>query len=254
MAVDWDKSRYDLEYQHHAYSTRWGIPAKTDGEPTPKLIVGYARGLMVKAQQARVDRIIANSKIPAFSSVAVIGGGIGLSVEAFEVRGISAVHTEISDYLLQAEGTSEEAEWIGWLKSSGLPSDGTYRMYGEDGKLSLDPLDYWGARKIKNVKTALQEDLGTTGSRSKVRRALNGGMNCIISELVLESLSDLEVEKIIQDMERTKFNSEDIVIHLLVANSGNPIFNSKTLKEWKALITAAGMNHIVVDTPTFEVL
>lgn len=249
MAIIWDRARFDAEYILHGYKTPWGIP-----NTHPKLKLHYHRGPLIKAATAQVTALLAQPGFAQVSQLVIVGGGFGWAAEAFEAAGITTIHTEIGGHILATQGTTEEGEFIDALAAAGLPTDGSYRMFGPDGTLSLDPLTHWGARNVRNVKQAVEEDLSTNGSRNAVRRQFQGNLDGILTELVLESLDDNELANFLSDVEALRPNPAANVIHLLVPDHSNPDFNSKTHQGWKDFIVGLGLDHFVVDARNYAVL
>ncbi len=262
MALTWDRTLYDEMYVLHGYKTRWGIPStlaqvglapEGDKTPYPKFKVHYHRGPMFNATVTLIKDLLALPGVPNITKALVIGGGFGWSVEALEANGIEAFHTEIGDHILNTQGTTEEQEFLDALAAQGL--DTTYRMWAEDGTLTLDPLIRWGARNVRNKKQAVEEDIASKGSRNKVKNKFTGNsMDIIITELVLESMDDNELANFLSDVEALRPNPTVLVLHVIVPNHPDVRFNQKSLQEWHDFIVGLGLNHLVLDVSTFEVL
>ncbi len=215
----------------------------------------------------------------AGKSVAVIGAGFGWTVEGLNERGISAVGTDTSAWILGELENTEEAEARAALDGAGItgaeqdtfeiqcsvpPSvslplpfalksahDPAQAAKGRV-KWTVNALQFmqrstWGRPGRGAVGKLLGEDGGSTNSKRSIANAVGGSIDVIITEYALSSLDDNEALSfcaLLADL-ASRFGTAGVqVVHLEQPLdpdlNQDPGYNWKTLAGWRALLDGSG--------------
>ena len=173
----------------------------------------------------------------------IVGGGFGWVAGALKQNGFSnVIVVETSAYIQVEKDNDDEAE-----------------IRAEIAKVGLDPDSGRGAVLLARHKTPgprrgtiliLDEDISTTAGRNAIKLAVNGNPQIIVSESVMESLTDTEAIQLDADM--NAFAGQQKVAHMVypLAENQDPDYNWKSLADWKLLIPGA----VWIDARTGEVL
>ncbi len=210
-------------------------------------------------QKTRLERTIATFlALPGaaqISDIAIIGGGFGWTAEIFGTQGVNAISVDTSDYIVDNEAVSEEAELRAALTTQGFDPDNLPVFMSDiDPNAELPAGEIWshwlrgdGARTSIPVE---QEDLATNGSRNKVKQRLNNNMDGILTEFLLDSMeTDAESLTIADRCQSLRPNPSVPVIHLIAdGTDGDPRLNNKTLVQWRALLDANGFSQHILAT------
>ena len=234
MAVAWDKALFDLAYESSA---------EPDGHPNtrPGIKLHYNRYVLYPEMLRRAQFFIQHFGLTAADRVLVVGAGFGWTVEALVDLGIEAIGADVSAYIQNAKGTSEDAEVAEAITAVGLnPASG-------EGLLHFNRL-----RSTQRTNAIiLNEDSSNNASRNRVKRAFSSDPTLIITEDLVTSLSDTEC---LQLQNLIVAYATQRICHFVTefANPDAPFFfNSKSLAEWKVLFPTST---IVADGHVYRVL
>jgi hypothetical protein len=234
MAVTWDKSLFDLAYE---------FPAEPDGHPNTRqgIWLHYNRYVLYPEMLKRAQFFISHFGLTQTDRVLVVGAGFGWTVEALVDLGIEAIGADVSAYIQNNKGTSEDSEVAEAISAVGLnPAAG-------EGLLHFNRL-----RSTQRTKAnILNEDSSNNASRNRVKRAFSSDITLIITEDLVTSLSDAECTQVQGFIEAY---ATQRICHFVTefANPDAPFFfNSKSLAEWKVLFPTST---IIADGYVYRVL
>ena len=234
MATTWTKELYDLAYE---------FPAEPDGHTNtrPGIWLHYNRYVLYPEMLRRAQFFIAHFGLTSADKVLVVGAGFGWTVEALVDLGIEAIGADVSAYIQNNKGTSEDSEVAEAITAVGLsPTSG-------EGLVHFNRL-----RSTQRTKAnILNENSSNNASRNRVKRAFSGDITLIITEDLVTSLSDAECAQLQGFIENY---APPRVCHFVTefANPDAPFFfNSKSLAEWKATFPTST---IIADGYKYRVL
>lgn len=209
------KSDYDS-----LYSIRVRLP---DGRRSP-IRLHYHRYVMQDIVRAHWDHLVPMLGLSAVDRVVVVGAGFGWGVERLvELTGCTAIGIDISDYVGDTKGVSEEEEVDAAIVAAGY-----------------DPLTGHGAevREVvlgepRSKTTILKEGMSTLKSRNAIKRELGGLPTWIITEDMLSDFTDSEVVAW-----KTQIDKVGAQVCHIIREHGT---NKKTAEQWQDLT-----GHIVI--------
>lgn len=253
-------SRSDFETYYGSSGEPWGHPS---GRRSIRL--HYNFGTIGVGQNKHSETMASALGGVADKRIALIGCGFNWTGEGFTNLGATVVGTEVSDYCLTAQHETEEADLREYIARAGLDPDRD-KIIGPNGKADLDPLDYWirGSRAKPEPRTAtplIDEDCGNAASRSRVAQRVNGGLDEIITEEVINSIGDAEALGLCDQLAALSKEKGGRVVHILsplmpeMFNAGNqsPGLNWKLYSQWRAFLDANGFtDHLVMPSVTTE--
>jgi len=235
MATVWDKALYDLAY---------ASDAEPDGHPNtrPGIRLHYNRYVMYPEMLRRAQALISLLGITLSDKILIVGCGFGWTAEALAGMGYSVVGTDISSYIQNNKGLSEDADISAAITAVGLdPASG-------EGMMHFNRLKGDG---VRTRATVLNEDSASVKSRNQIKNLI-GTPTIIITEDLLTSLTDNECTVLQNNI--VKYDLSARIVHFVseFANPAPPFnFNSKSLEEWKALFPTST---IIADGYIFRVL
>lgn len=239
--VNWDDPAF-WDQMYASSAEPWGHPPSRPG-----VRLHYHRAVVLPVYRELAGRIVTALGWTSQSRVFCVGCGFGWMMEALEELGISqTVGADLSAYIQGRKNLSEDDEIKTHIAAAGLdPLSG-------DGLTLLTTLRGEGVR-AKKASLVTSNDIGTDAGRDAIRTFLNGPGFDVFTEDVLTSLTDAECVQLSKFAHRGNFGA-DRVIHLVTPlipeARQNPVFNWKTLAEWKALLPA----DLFVSITTIEVL
>ncbi len=233
MSLLWDKTQYDNSYI---------LRVPEDGSDAnrgqrPKLMVHYHHHVMRGIAQWAHINCKKMFGVPDGARVCLIGGGFGWSAEVWRSNGHTVAVTDTSDYILGGVGSSEEQEFRDAMVASGWNPDSSIGQQYIQLMLRNEP------DNSRTKETIQEEDLSTKGSRNKVRNSLGGNIDWVITELVLESFSDVELFDIVERAHKLAdgvLNIGHFVSLRRDDGSQTPDLNWKTAQQWRALLDSLG--------------
>ncbi len=176
----------------------------------------------------------------------IVGGGFGWVGGALVQNGFTNVVCVDTSLYIQAEkDNDDEAEIRAEIAKVGLDPD------SGRGSLILAALKTPGPRR--GTILILDEDISTTAGRNAIKSEVNGNPQIIVSESVMESLTDAEAIQLDADM--NAFGGQQKTAHMVYVLADDPAtqdpdYNWKSLANWAALIPGATW----IDARTGEVL
>lgn len=239
---DWNtKAGYDSVY--------YGSP-EWDGRPNaalrPRVRLNYVRYIGYREAQQYADFYTTITE--PTDSMVVIGSGFAWSLEVlvdqygYNPSLLTGVDT--SGYVQGNKGGTEEQEIRDAITAVGLDPDDPNHVHpltGEvgRGKVLFDRC-YTDTRPRASIQV-LDESLSNNGSRNRVVNAVGGSVDFIISELMLESLTDGQAQ--VASSQAHQADGAAQVYHLVIDRMPQAAidehgWNIHTLEEWKALIPA----------------
>jgi hypothetical protein len=247
VALVWDKALFDEMYSGPLW--RYGVRNSTR-VPSVK---GYYRATRSTATQIILAGILAQPGFAQVSDVAVIGGAFGWLAEALIANGVNAVTVDTSSYVLANQGISEEQEIRDALTANGFDPDNLPTLMDPNDPNAVftgDPYALWTNNGVRTTLTVLDEDLANNGSRNRVRNALPGSIDAIITEFLLDIMeTDAESLLIASRVESLAPNPAAVRVHIIAdGTGGDPRLNHKTKEQWRALLDANGFSNHVVAT------
>lgn len=255
MVLPWDKSTYDVAYNIPAWNgVRYyiGGPNKQGAGRVPMFHYHYP--VINRTAKAVINRFLTMPGAAAVNNVAMVGGGFGWGAEALVAAGINVINVETSSYVLAEKDNTEEAELRQLLIDQGFNPD--------DLPVFVSPFnpnaDYttgqvwatWLAGRPKRAQVqVVDEDMSTNASRNKVKQALPGSLDYILTELTLDAFeNDAEALVFAERCEQLRPNPNVNVIHIVVDEvmQQGRMNQVHTLEEWHSLLVSNSMNHIVL--------
>lgn len=248
MALIWDKQLFDEMYEINGEP--WGHPGTRPG-----IKLHYHKFVMKNAIKNKAIEMLSLPGMASINTIAVVGGAFGWTVEAIEESGRTAIVVDTSDYIVNNFGGTEENELREHIQAAGLDPD-IDTIQGPSGP--INPLVLYGAFTSRSSGNLEPQDLTTNGSRNAVRQALGNQLDAILTEDVLPGLDDLEAVEFISNVDATRQNPADTVIHMVtpIIKGGvatDPRLNQKTILEWKNLADINGFtDHRWINSITLE--
>lgn len=237
----WDtKADWDTAYDKGAEG-EWGHPSTR-----PEVRLHYVRG----NRQGLIDRIADHYDQyigPAGYNrrFCIVGGGFGWVADALYSKGFTNVVVADDSVWIQAEkDNTDEADIIAECAVAGLAADHprTLQIIAKFGTS--------GPRR--GTIDIVDATVATSDGRTAIRNALGGWPQVVVSEDVMTSLDDAECLQLASDMAAFPGAAQTIVhvVSTLQAQGQDPVFNWKSLADWKALIPGDTW----IDARTGEVL
>lgn len=243
---DWTKVDFDRFYSSQA--ERWGRPNNR-----PPIVLHYHWFPIIQYQQTLATRIRDVLGLVPGDRVVLVGAGFNGSGAGLTALGIEVVGTETSAYILAEKNNTEEAEVRAAIVAAGLNPD-VDLIIGPNGRAEYDPLNLFleGGRAspaLRGKGNVLAEDGATRPSRNAIRNALSGNPRYLISEEVLNSITDAQVLLVCDAAARlvSEAGGTCTIVHMLSplnpdAASQEPDLNWKTYAQWRALLNANGFS------------
>jgi hypothetical protein len=238
-----NKSDFDADYS---------IGAEPEGHPNTRseIRLNYNRATILPICQNRAEKLVEIFAWPLSTKILIVGAGYAWTAEVLEsVYGYTnIVTTDTSVHIQSTQDSSEEAEIDAAISASGLnPASG-------EGLTKKNGLHTPGNRR-RHSRSVQDESLSNNGSRNRIKNIL-GDFEVGITEEVIATLDDVEVVTAAGWIDNVNAGLD--VIHLtsviqpakLASGHQDPIFNWKTLADWKALVPS----HTFVSLQTWEVL
>jgi len=179
------KADFDAAYEFRVERYLGGHP-----NTRPEVIVHYHKKFMASILSNMWATLQPILQIGSTEQVCVFGAGFGWGVEAITAEtGATVVGIDISQYIADEQGTTEEAEIRAEIAAVGLDPDG---VRGQEIITFLE-----GTTPRANV-IVLQNDASTGPQRNEIRTAL-GGNNpsvCIAEDLIDDTWTDTDVENL----------------------------------------------------------
>lgn len=249
---------------HEKTGGGWWTPPRSSQVYVHYNFFHFGQGQVQLAQQMKTAVGLDNAP------VALIGAGFGWTGEGLVAAGTSAVvGTEISPYILSAKDTSDEQDIRDYCARVGIDPDAHWVLgppnhpfaLFRDGEWIIRPLEWWNPRSStpRSTLTIIDEDGSTGGSRGQIRNALGDDIHHIITEELLNSVTDAEaltvcgfMESIATSRSLTPTGGAD-VFHMLSPLQNDlrqsPDLNWKTYADWRALLDANGFSsHKIICT------
>jgi len=243
---DWNlKSTFDGAYSLHGEDHR---------PPTRDWVkLHYHREVVLPFIKAQVTGLIDGLGLQTNQTVVIVGGAFGWSAEEFMSRGWplgTVAVTDTSTYVHDNKGGTEETEIDAAITLATLdPTSGE--------GLIVKNRNFDGGGRVRIGINILDEDLTNNGGRNRVRNAVGGTIDWLITEEVISTLSDAELVDFLGDVDSIR-NTNNIV-HLtspLADNpdSQDPNYNWKSMADWRTFLNANGFSsHVLVEQGTFGV-
>lgn len=224
------KADFDNDY---VLSAGWTQFVNAEGTIVSRpLTLNYHRSVMLPHAQALADKLVEFFGWPTDTNILIVGAGYAWTAEILEQQyGYSnIVTTDISPWIQASQDTSDVDEIDAAIVAAGLdPSTGE----GAEHKARLSH----GGNRRQHSRVIQNEDLATAQSRNRVRQIL-GNIDVGITEDVLPTLQDSEIVELADRVDRINNNIDRI--HVVSPRRPNlrqdPVFNWKTLAEWKQLL------------------
>jgi len=237
------KADFDADYD---------IGAERDGRPNtrPQIRLNYNRASILPYCEARAAKLVEIFAWPLTTKILIVGAGYAWTAEILEsVYGYTdIVTTDTSPHIQSTQDASEESEIDAAITAVGLdPASG--EGLGKKNQF------YTPGNRRRHSRNVKDESLNNNGSRNRIRNIL-GDLDVAITEDVVATLDDSEVVTAAGWIDSV--NAGIDVIHLtavlqpakLASGNQDPIFNWKTLADWKLLVPS----HTFVSLQTWEVL
>lgn len=242
--VDWNDAA--------TFNTYYRLKGEKDGTPNTRepLILHYNRSVVYPIAAAKIEGVAAAlGWSPPGPTICILGAGYGYSAEALEALGYTAVvGVDTSTYIQSTKTTTETTEiedaitGIGLDPNSGRGAilktrhdDGGARQRNSRGVLADDVTDI-DNQTARAAQRAVRNALGLSGNQTP---------DVVMTELMLSSFTDAELTSLL-----TRLHSWVTPLIHIVWTLPDPVYNSKTLAEWKSFSPA----DTFVDWHTFEVL
>jgi len=212
------------------FDADYSIGAEPEGHPNtrPEVRLNYHRVVLLPFAQRRAEFLKRHFQWPPTSTIVVVGAGFGWLVESLEALGYTNVlGTDTSPYIQAEKGKSEDTDIDMAITAVGLDPAGT--------DATLRTRLRSGNRK-QTSRDIFDEDIGDVSSRDRLRDVFARDVDIAISEQVLPTLDDAEAVSLSADMHVLGLSTE--VVHIVTTLGGrqDPLFNWKTLSDWKRLL------------------
>jgi len=215
--------------------------------------------------------------------VVLVGCGFNWTAEGLVALGAEVVGVDVSSYIQGAKGQTEEAELRDCIVAAGLnpdtyvvPTRGETSQRGIAGMNLLDIYMRGGraAPQARGYGNILAEDMANNPSRNRVRNALANNPRFVITEEMLNSITDAEALSALQ--RGAQFVADKApgatILHMLSPiqhyPTGHPLagqqntlqvqgaasgLNWKSYAEWRAFLNANGFSsHGIIPTVTYS--
>jgi len=220
-----------------------------DGHPSNRTEVRlhYHRSVLGGSAQRIADHFVTYLTPANFNRrFVIVGGGFGWTADELIIRGFTnVIVVDTSAYIQVEKDSNDEAEIRAEIMLVGLDPD-----MGR-GAVLLARHKTTGPRR--GTILILNEDISTTAGRNAVKAAVSGNPQIIVTETVMESLTDAEAVQLDADM--NAFSGQQKTAHLVYTLDDDPAtqdsgYNWKVLADWKLLIPGAAW----IDASKGEVL
>lgn len=213
------------------WNASYQINAEPNGHPNTRgpVILNYHRAVILPGLRSRVAGLTtALGWIAPGPALVIVGAGFGWLAELLETESgfTRVVALDPSIYIQTNKAGTEEADI-----NAGILAVGLSPTSGEG--LTLKGTLYDGAARTRSARGVLNELLDTNQSRNRVRTALGAVPEVVLTESVLESLTDAECQTL--STRAHAFSASVQLVHLVITDPPPP-FNAKTLAQWKALL------------------
>lgn len=240
---DWNlKATWDAAYSSGAE----GLDSDRDSaNPRAEMRLHYHKAAQEGIAASRAQRLAAELGPAQFNKrVLIIGGGFGWTAEVMLLAGFTGVIvTDTSVYVQAEQNNTEEAEIRAEITAVGLDPD-TGR-----GAVLLSRHTRSGNRRPSGI-TLLDEDVSMAAGRNAIRAAAGGNLQIVVTESVLESLTDAEAQTLSADIQSMQGPQDTYHLVYTPSVSDDPGYNFQSLAAWKLLIPG----DTFIDAQTFEVL
>lgn len=245
---DWNlKASFDGAYSFHA---------EPDGHPNtrPAVRLHYHRGPMANVAAQIAQHFDSYIGPAAYNQrFAIIGGGFGWVAGELMDRGFTnVVVAEISAWVLAEMDNSDEQEVrdacaaVG-LDPNGARADELVAMWARPG------VPRRRRRGAAEDVPIINANITAAQGRTAVQQALGGMPQIVVTEVVLQDLSDAEAIQLAAACKA--WGGQQTVVHIVATDPGpdtikDADYNWKSLAAWKALIPP----DIFIDSVSGEVL
>jgi len=274
--ANWDKTLFNKYYD--IGGEPWGRP-----NTRPEVRLHYHDYSIGKRQGFYYAPLLANLiGLNAGDAIVLVGCGFNWTAEGLVALGAEVIGLDISNYIQGQKGQTEEAELRECIVAAGLnpdtyviPTRGETTQRGVHGMNLLD-LYMRGGRSNPQVRgwgTIMAEDMGNAGSRNRVKNAITNNIRFVITEEMLNSISDAECLTALQ--RGTQFITDKApgaqFLHMLSPiqhyEAGHPLegqqnllqvqgaadgLNWKSYAEWRTFLNTNGFSsHGIIPTVTY---
>lgn len=244
LRADWDKF-----YSFNAEP--WGRP-----NTRPGIRSHYNWYVVGEGQVQYASQMAATLGGVNGANIILVGAGFGWTGQGFADLGATVIGTDLSQYIQDNKDQTEEADLRDYITAAGVNPD-TDLIIGPDGQQTLDPLDFLlkgrgggrGGRSNPSPRKGIEvinEDLRTNGSWNAVVNQIGGTVDHIISEEVLNSLTDAEALQACEFATNGANRFGAVVTHILSPLQPDarqaPELNWKTYDDWRAFLDANGFS------------
>lgn len=213
----------------------------------------YARVALFDGKVALAQRIAAAlGWSPPGGTILIYGAAFGWTVEALEGMGYArVVGADPSQYIADRHDLTEEGDIDAAIVAAGMdPVTGRGALH--KASLWTDP----GPRGRSSRKTRQEEGI-TVGSRNRLKSAVGlapgGDFDWVLSEYLIEWLTDAEIGQILPHYDAIGTNSVHVITGEDPARFSEP-GNYKTRTQWRAFLDGLGFSaHQFLVGPTGEV-
>ena len=214
-----------------------------DGHPAsrPAVVVNYCRWLDYPWHQTAATNLISILGLQPTQRIVLVGSGFAWTLEALVLEHgfdpARVVGVDTSAYVHSAKATSEEADIRAAISAVGLDPN-----TGRGAELLARAWD--GGARVRAGIRIINETLTNNASRRRTRDAVGQPIDWVISEVMLESLTDNEAILASQNVHAIDAPTTGVAHIVTTQHSGtdrygNPVsFNLKSLAAWKALLPA----------------
>lgn len=260
----WDtKADFDRFYggPGQPQAERWGHP-----NTRPPITLHYHWATIISAQtgvawaglditvdgvrtrpQALVDVL---GLVPG-DSVLLVGAGFNGTGAGLVALGIDVIGIDTSGYILAEKGNTEESDIRAACLAAGIDPD-TDTVLGPPGNVRVNPLDLWleGGRAApapRGKGTVLGESMSSRPSRNTVKNALASNPRFVITEEVLNSITDADALTVCDLAARfVSENGGGTIVHgispLQPGGGQDVALNWRTYSDWRAFLDANGFS------------
>ena len=264
----WTKTDFDKFYRSNV--ERWGHP-----NTRPGITLNYNWASIISFQSYRpwaglttLNRPQLLTNLLGLSSgdaVVLVGCGFNGTGLGLTDLGIRVIGTELSTYIQNEKGNSEEAEIRAACIAAGVDPDNDLIM--GPGFAEVNPLDLLleggrAAPAARGKGEILEEDLRVRGSRNAILNRFGQlwpgtTPSHIITEEVLNSISDAEAALVCDYASSAASEWGATVVHMLsplvVGYDQAPELNWKTYADWRSWLDTNGFgSHLILPTVSAE--
>lgn len=209
------------------FDSAYRMAAERNGHPSTRqgVYLNYHRHVMYPMSERRAKVLVDRLGIQPGETVLVVGCGFGWTVEAMNDYCV-AIGTETSPYILENMHVSEEVDIAAAIRNVGLDP-----YEGEGAALKAELL----GDGIRTRAVILNEDSLTEQSRNSVEASV-GEIDYVITEDVLPGFSDQDAVTFAGSLALYQAPVYHIITPLLVKAEQDPVFNWKTINQWKELV------------------